>query len=37
MIDEKFTTMSPDSDECVNRKGSDCYNFIKNREVSRKK
>ena len=37
MIDEKFTTMSPDSDECVNRKGSDCYSFIKNREVNRKK
>jgi len=37
MIDEKFTTMSPDSDECINRKGSDCYGFIKNREVSRKK
>ena len=36
MIDEKFTRMSPDNLECSNIKGSDCYGFIKNREVDRK-
>jgi len=28
--------MSPDNLECSNIKGSDCYSFIKNREVDRK-
>ena len=36
MIDEKFSKMSPDNLECSNIKGSDCYSFIKNREVDRK-
>ena len=36
MIDEKLTKISPDHSECSNIKGSDCYSFIKNREVKRK-
>ena len=36
LIGEKFTVMSPDHSECVNIKGSDCYSFIKNREVNKK-
>ena len=40
MLGEKFkniNTMSPDNNECLNRKGFDCYSFIQNREVNRKK
>ena len=36
LIGEKFTKMSPDNNECFNIKGSDCYSFIKNREVNKK-
>ena len=36
LIGEKFTKMSPDNNECLNIKGSDCYSFIKNREVNKK-
>ena len=36
LLGDKFITMSPDSKECENIKKSDCYSFIKNREIERK-
>jgi len=35
LLGDKFTKMSPDSQECKDIKGSDCYSFI-NREVLKK-
>ena len=36
LLGEQYTQMSPSSEECVNIKKSDCYSFIKNREVLKK-
>ena len=36
LLGDKFATMSPDSKECEKIKKTDCYSFIKNREVARK-
>ena len=36
LIGEQYTKMSPSSEECLDMKKSDCYSFIKNREVDKK-
>jgi tetratricopeptide (TPR) repeat protein len=36
LLGDKFDVMSPDSEECKNIKQTDCYTFIKNREIKRK-
>ena len=37
LLGDKFTKMSPSSNKCAEIKGSECYDFIKNREVFKKK
>ena len=36
LLGDKFDVMSPDSKKCQDIKNTDCYSFIKNREIKRK-
>ena len=36
LLGDKYAKMSPDSEECMKMKDSDCYSFINNREILKK-